>query len=127
MKAYNPTHSPKVLGPYSHGIKAGEFLFVSGQLPIDPSTGVIESIDIESQTNQVLNNIETVLKDAGLNFDKVVRCDIFLKNLSDFSKVNHIYAQKFPHSAKPARQTVEVSKLPMDALIEISCVAYFGS
>ena len=125
IEAFNPDKAPKVLGPYSHAIKANNFLFVSGQLPINPQNGQIESLDIEAQTQQVLNNLETVLKSAGLDQRSVVRCDIFLKNLRDFSKVNAIYGDFFDTKTKPARQTVEVSRLPMDALIEISCIACY--
>jgi len=124
---YNPEDAPKVLGPYSHAIKAGGFVFVSGQLPINPETGKIDAHDIENQTRQVLANIKSVLQAAHANFEHVVRCDIFLKHLSDFAKVNAIYGDSFTQASKPARQTVEVSKLPLDALIEISCVAYIGN
>jgi 2-iminobutanoate/2-iminopropanoate deaminase len=127
LEAFNPDNAPKVLGPYSHAIRAGDFLYVSGQLPINPQSGQIESLDIEAQTEQVLKNVETILKAAGAKFENVARCDIFLKNLRDFSKVNSIYGDCFKGPAKPARQTVEVSKLPLDALIEISCIAYLPS
>lgn len=126
IEAFNPDEAPKVLGPYSHAIAAGDFLYVSGQLPINPLNGQIESFDIETQTEQVLKNIGTILKAAGAKFENVVRCDIFLKNLKDFSKINAVYGDYFKHQLKPARQTVEVSRLPLDALIEISCIAYLG-
>lgn len=127
LEAFNPDNAPKVLGPYSHAIRAGDFLYVSGQLPINPESGQIESLDIEAQTEQVLKNIEIILKAAGAKFENVARCDIFLKNLRDFSKVNSIYGDCFRGACKPARQTIEVSKLPLDALIEISCIAYLGN
>lgn len=127
LHSYNPENAPKVLGPYSHAIKAGDFLYVSGQLPINPHLGIIDTHDIEGQTKQVLDNLHTILKSAGASFERVVRCDIFLKNLGDFAAVNALYGTKFSHHHKPARQTVEVSKLPLDALIEISCIAYLGT
>jgi 2-iminobutanoate/2-iminopropanoate deaminase len=123
LKCFNPEDAPKALGPYSHIVKAGSLVFISGQLPLDPTTNKLIAEDIEAQTKQVINNLETLLKSQNLSFNDVCRCDIFLKNLQDFQKVNTVYGQAFSHH-KPARQTVEVSALPMGALIEISCIAY---
>jgi len=115
--------APQAIGPYSQAIQDGTLLFVSGQLPIDPTTGQIESDDIEGQCEQVLFNLEAILEEAGLDFTDVLRVDVFMKNLTDFSLVNNLYAKRFDHDTPPARQTVEVARLPMDALIEMSCIA----
>lgn len=116
--------APRVIGPYSQAVLAGQLLFISGQLPINPKTSKIESPDIDKQTTQVLANLEAILKKANLTFKNVVRAEIYLKDLSDFSTVNEIYGKYFPFDIKPARQTMQVAKLPMDARIEISCIAF---
>lgn len=116
-------HAPKAIGPYSQAIKAPPFLFLSGMLPIDPKVGKIVETTIEGQTRQALHNIEEVLKAAGLTFQDVVRVEVYLKDLSDFQAMNGIYAQKFSHEPKPARHAFQVAKLPLDALVEITCTA----
>lgn len=116
-------NAPKAIGPYSQAVAAGQFLFVSGQLPIDPKTGKITETTIEGQTRQVLSNIEAILKAADLTFADVVKAEVFLKEMNDFQKMNAIYAENFTAKIKPARQAFQVARLPMDALIEISCIA----
>jgi len=116
-------NAPKAIGPYSQAIQDGTLLFVSGQLPIDPSTGQIDTDDIIGQCEQVFFNLAAILDEAGLDFTDVLRVDVFMKNLTDFAQVNDLYAKRFNHDTPPARQTVEVSRLPMDALIEMSCIA----
>lgn len=118
--------APAAIGPYSQAIAAGDFLFVSGQLPLDPRTGTFSSEDIHGQTEQVLENIYHILQAAGLDFDHVVKTEIYLKDMQDFSVVNQIYAKRFTGSHKPARQTMQIGKLPLDARVEISCIAYKG-
>ena len=125
-KAISTHQAPKAVGPYSQAVLAKDFLFISGQLPINPASSLIEALTIEEQTTQVLKNIEAILREAGLNFHQVVRCEIFLTNMNDFKTVNAIYANTFNGPVKPARQTIEVSDLPMGALIEISCIALTG-
>lgn len=115
--------APKAIGPYSQAVKAGQFLFVSGQVPLDPATGKLVQSEIRAQTIQVLNNLEAILKAAGCSFQHVVRCDVFLKDLNDFSILNEEYSKKFSQAVSPARQTIQVSRLPLDALVEISCIA----
>lgn len=115
--------APKAIGPYSQAILSGEYLFVSGQLPIDPETGKFASDEIKGQTEQVLKNLEAILEEAGLNFSAVVRCDIFLIDLGEFSVVNEVYAKAFSTALPPARQTIQVARLPLGARIEISCIA----
>jgi 2-iminobutanoate/2-iminopropanoate deaminase len=119
-------HAPKAIGPYSQAVAAGPFLFVSGQLPVNPGSGKITAANIKGQTKQVLDNIEGILKAQGLSFAHVVKVEVFLKDLKDFQEMNAIYAERFDTPVKPARQTVQVSKLPLDALLEVSCIAYKG-
>jgi len=115
--------APKAVGPYSQGIQTNGFIFVSGQLPIDPKTGQIVQEDIKVQTERVIENIKAVLKAAGSDLSRVIRCDVFLQDMKDFKDMNEVYASKFGTDPKPARQAVQVGRLPLDALIEISCIA----
>lgn len=119
--------APKAIGPYSQAIRAGDFLFVSGQIPLDPDTGELVDGGIEAQTHRVLQNIRAILNEAGLDMKHVVRTDIFLVDLADFVAMNRVYEGYFPDSPKPARQTVQVAGLPRGSRIEISCVAYLGN
>jgi len=115
--------APAAIGPYSQGIRAGNLLFVSGQIPIDPATGaLIEAKDVQSQTRRVLQNLSEILSAGGATIDNVVRTTVFLKNMNDFAEMNSVYAEFFRTSA-PARATVEVSRLPKDAAIEVDCIA----
>ena len=116
-------NAPKAIGPYSQAVRSGPFLFVSGQLPIDPKTGTIASSTIEGQTGQVLANLEAILVAAGLSLADVVKTDVFLKNMHDFPAMNAVYAKAFNGPLKPARATIQAAMLPMDALVEISCIA----
>jgi 2-iminobutanoate/2-iminopropanoate deaminase len=116
--------APKAIGPYSQAIKAGSYIFVSGQIAIDPTTAKLAGQTIEEQTRQVLKNMEAILVSYGLTLENVVKTDVYLKDLKDFQAMNVIYAEKFSYPIKPARATVQVSKLPMDALVEIVSVAY---
>ncbi len=118
---YSPT-APEPIGPYSQAIQAGNMLFISGQIAIQKSTGKLITDSIEEETHLVLQNIHDVLKAAEMDFSHVVKCTIFLKDFNDFVKVNEIYGKRFP-SSPPARETVEVSRLPKDVNIEISCIA----
>lgn len=118
--------APKAIGPYSQAIKAGNLLFVSGQLPLDPVTGRLIEQEIRMQTNQVLNNLEAILKASECSFKEVVRVDVFLKDLNDFNALNEEYAKRFSHATPPARQTIQVARLPRDALVEISCIAFLS-
>jgi len=116
--------APKAIGPYSQAICAGQYIFVSGQVPIDPAVGKIVAQTIEEQTKQVLKNIEAILAAKNLTLENVVKTEVFLKDLKDFAAMNAIYAEKFSYENKPARATVQISKLPLDALVEISCTAF---
>ena len=115
-------NAPEPIGPYSQAIKAGNMLFVSGQVAIQKSTGNVITSNITEETVQVMNNLEDVLKAGGYDFSHVVKCTIFLKDMNNFPKVNEVYGSYFP-SQPPARETVEVSRLPKDVNVEISCIA----
>ena len=114
--------APEPIGPYSQAIQHGNMLFISGQVAIQQSTGKILTDNITDETNQVLANLGDVLKAAGMDFSNVVKTTIFLKDMNDFPVVNEAYGKSF-QSAPPARETVEVSRLPKDVNIEISCIA----
>lgn len=114
--------APEPIGPYSQAIQAGNMLFVSGQIAIQKSTGKLITDDIESETAQVMKNIGDILNAAGFEFQHVVKSTIFLQDFNDFAKVNEVYGRSFPNNP-PARETVEVSRLPKDVNIEISCIA----
>ena len=115
-------NAPEPIGPYSQAIKAGNTLFISGQIAIQRSTGAILTTTISEETEQVMKNLEDVLKAAGMDFSNVVKSTIFLKNMTDFPKVNEVYGSRFT-SQPPARETVEVSGLPKGVNVEISCIA----
>ena len=125
-KAIKIKNAPAPVGPYSQAILAGETLYVSGQIPLDPNTGKLISGNISLCTTQVMNNIKSLLEAAEMNLNNVVKCSIFLKDMNDFEKVNKVYSGYFS-STPPARETVQVSKLPLDVDVEISCVAIKGS
>ena len=114
--------APKAIGPYSQAIQAGNFLFLSGQIPLDPKTGELVKGDIRLQTRQVLENIKGVLESQKLGMEDVIKVTIFLKTIGDFNQVNEVYSTYFP-SSSPARSTVGVATLPRDADIEIEVIA----
>lgn len=114
--------APAPIGPYSQAVLVKDTLYVSGQIPLNPITGELNDSTIENATKQVLENIKALLAEAEMTMDNIVKCSIFLKSLDNFDKVNEIYGTYF-RSNPPARETVEVSKLPKDVDIEISCIA----
>jgi 2-iminobutanoate/2-iminopropanoate deaminase len=114
--------APSAIGPYSQGVKAGNLLFFSGQIPLDPATGEMVCKGIAEQTERVMENIAALLEAASLNFADVVKSTIFLTDLADFSTVNDIYGRRFPRNP-PARSTVEVKGLPRGAGVEIEVIA----
>lgn len=117
-------NAPQPIGPYSQAVKAGGFLFVSGQIAIEPESGDLVLEDIKMEAGQVMKNLESILQVEGLNFNNVVKTSIFLKSMNDFGDVNEIYGSYFKDN-QPARETVEVSKLPKDVNVEISVVAHY--
>lgn len=116
------TEAPAAIGPYSQAVLAGNLLFVSGQIPLNPQTGNLETRGIEEETHQVMKNIAAILQQANAGFEQVVKTTIFLKNMNDFTQVNNVYASYFSANF-PARETVEVARLPKDVNIEISVIA----
>lgn len=122
MKKIIAENAPKAIGPYAHAWQTGNLIFCSGQTPLNPATMQIEGATVSDQTTLVLSNLETVLKAAGADRSRVVKTSVFLKNFADFEKMNKAY-EAFFGEHKPARTTVEVSRLPKDALVEIECVA----
>jgi len=122
MKIISTPKALQAIGPYSQAIVVNGFLFGSGQIPLDPETMVVHAKTISEQTNQVLENIKSVLESAKMSIDDIVKTTIFLKNMNDFAEVNNLYGAFFKNH-KPARSTVEVSRLPKDVLIEIEYIA----
>lgn len=114
----------QVVGPYSPAVRAGNFLFISGQLGIDPETSRLAGDDIESQTRQALDNLIDVLRKAGYDSSNVIQCSVFLKDINNFAKMNLIYGGYFSEGRYPARSTIEVSNLPRNAIVEIAAIAY---
>ena len=117
------TTAPAAVGPYSQGIKAGGFIFLSGQIPLDPHSGEVVGADVAAQTEQVIRNIAAILDASGSGLYQVVKSTVFLKNMGDFAAMNEVYSRHFAFEP-PARSTVEVARLPKDVLVEIECVAY---
>jgi 2-iminobutanoate/2-iminopropanoate deaminase len=121
-QAVSTDQAPAAIGPYSQAIKAGNLLFLSGQIPLDPATGQLVAGGIDAQTRQVFANVRAILAAAGASFDHVVSATVYVADMNDFAKVNEIYATYFSAPA-PARATVQVARLPKDALVEIQVVA----
>lgn len=123
----NTKSAPEPIGPYSQAVKINSddpyYIYTSGQVAIDPSNGNFEGGDIISQTKRVLENLKAILREAGCDFSRVVKTTVFLKDMNDFTAMNEVYAGYFGES-KPARSTVEVARLPKDALVEIEAIAY---
>jgi 2-iminobutanoate/2-iminopropanoate deaminase len=118
----NSHNAPAPIGPYSQAIMAGNVLYISGQVAINPSTGNMETADIVTETHQVMKNLKAILNEAGLDFSHVVKTSIFVKDLNNFASINKTYGDYFTANP-PARETVEVSRLPKDVNVEISCIA----
>jgi 2-iminobutanoate/2-iminopropanoate deaminase len=122
MKTLHHPDAPEAVGPYAQAMVAGGFVFCSGQTPLVPATMRIEATTIEEQTRQVLHNLRTVLASSSLGLTDIVKTTVFLKNFADFGRMNAVYAEVFG-AHRPARTTVEVSRLPLEALVEIECIA----
>jgi 2-iminobutanoate/2-iminopropanoate deaminase len=121
-KAIQIAGAPAPLGPYSQAILKNDTLYVSGQIPLNPMNGELVADSIENATHQVLKNIGALLTEAGMGYENIVKCSIFLKDLNDFNAVNGVYGSYF-NELPPARETVQVAKLPLDVPVEISCIA----
>ena len=122
MDAIKTKNAPEAIGPYSQAVVAGQFIYCSGQVALNPESGKIVSDDVSKQTHQVMNNLREVLLAAGAGFTEVVKTTIYLRNLENFRKVNEIYAS-YMSEPFPARATIEVSRLPLDAEVEIEMIA----
>jgi 2-iminobutanoate/2-iminopropanoate deaminase len=122
-KIITTKNAPAPIGPYSHGVMVGNMLFVSGQVGKHPETGELMMADIKTETHQVMQNIKGILTEAGLNFADVVKTTIFLTDLNDFASVNEVYGSYLSGGGYPARETVQVSKLPLGVNVEISVIA----
>ena len=118
----NSKDAPEAIGPYSHAIMAGNFLFISGQLPIDPSTGQFAGNDIASQTKQSLKNLLTIVKTSGMGVDNIIKTTVYLSDMNNFATMNEVYSTVFK-AEYPAR-AIEVARLPKDALVEIEAIAF---
>ena len=121
-KVFSIPGAPKPVGAYSQAVKIGDTLFVSGQIPINPFSGELVLTDIQSSTEQVMQNIKALVTEAGMKMDNIVKVSIFLKDMGDFSAVNEVYSSFFKDYF-PARETVQVAALPLNAPVEISCIA----
>lgn len=117
------SHAPAAIGPYSQAVKAGGFVFASGQIPIDPQTGEFVPGGIAEQTEQVLRNLNAVLEATGSGLDQVVKTTVFLADMNDFAAMNEVYGRYFSEDAPPARATVQAARLPRDARVEIEVIA----
>ena len=125
LSAVSTGLAPRALGPYSQAIQAGPFLFVSGQVPIDPATGELVQGSIGDQTRRVFQNLGEILKAGGASWQQVVRTTVYLADLGDFSAMNEVYATFFT-SPQPARSTIQAARLPRDARIEVDVIAFLG-
>ena len=124
MRTVNVPGAPRAVGPYSHAAVFGELVFLSGQIPLDPATMQLDGTSVMEQTRRIFANISIVLEGLGLTLNDVLKCTVFLQDMADFGGMNEVYAACFGEH-KPARTTISVKALPMDALVEIECVARF--
>lgn len=121
-KVIKTDKAPAPIGPYNQAVMAGNTLFVSGQIPLNPASGELVKGDVKEQTRMVMENLKAILKEAGLDFSYVVKCSIFISDMKDFPKINEVYGSYFSENA-PARETVQVAGLPLGVDVEISCIA----
>lgn len=126
LKKVESEKAPKAIGPYSQAVVAGGFLFASGQIGIDPSTGKLIEGGIREQTKRVLDNLDAVLAECNIGFGRVVKATVYLKDMSDFQAMNDVYSARFRDEPRPAREAIQAAALPKGALVEISCIAYIG-
>ena len=120
------SHAPAAIGPYSQAVAFGDWVLCSGQIALDPATGELVPGDVAAQTEQVMKNLAAVLAEAGSGLDRVLRTTVFVQDMNDFATVNEVYGRHFSADSPPARATVEVARLPKDALVEIDCIAVKG-
>ncbi len=125
-KAILTSDAPAPIGPYSQAIQAGQTLYISGQIPIDPATGNLVMGSIEEETHQVLKNLGAILSTAGLNYQDVVSCTVYISDMNMFGRINAVYATYFNEGIPPARATVQVSGLPKNVNVEIGAIAHIS-
>lgn len=123
-RIFSIPNAPAPVGPYNQAVQLGQQLYLSGQIPINPVTGELLSGDIRAETTQVMENLKALLEEAGIGFDQVAKCSIFLTDMNDYGTVNEIYARYFHNDTAPARECVQVAALPKGARVEISLIAY---
>ncbi len=121
----NTPNAPAPVGPYNQATRAGDILFVSGQVALDPATNQLVNADIEAETHQVMKNLSAILTQAGLTFENVLKCSVFVSDMNNYSRINAVYAQYFDNETAPARELVEVANLPLFVNVEISVIATF--
>jgi 2-iminobutanoate/2-iminopropanoate deaminase len=126
-KIINTALAPAPIGPYSQAVIAGNMLYTSGQIAINPQSGLLEMDDIKSETNLVMKNLAAVLEAAGTDFSSIIKCTIFIKDMDQFADINSVYGSYFNEDAAPARETVEVARLPKDVNVEISAIALISN
>lgn len=125
-KIITTSNAPAPVGPYNQAIIHGDTLYASGQIAIDPSNGELVNDSIEAETHQVMKNIQAILEEAGLTFEDVIKCSVFVSDMNQYSRINAVYAEYFNEATAPARELVEVANLPKFVNIEISVIAGFG-
>lgn len=123
-KIINSSQAPQPIGPYNHSVLVGDLLFVSGQIPFDQATEQLITSGIVDETQQVMKNLQYILDEAGFTFEQVVKATLFIRNMDEFSKINEVYAQYFNSATAPARECVQVEKLPRNVNIEISVICH---
>lgn len=126
-KIINTEKAPAPVGPYNQSVRFGDMLLVSGQIALDPATGNLVEGSIEEETEQVMKNLEAILKEAGLGFEDVLKCSVFVSDMHNYSRINAVYAKYFNEDTAPARELVEVANLPKFVNIEISLIAGFNN
>ena len=126
-KIINTDKAPAPVGPYNQSVRFGDMLLVSGQIAIDPSTGALVDGNIEEETRQVMKNLQAILSEAGLSFEDVLKCSVFVSDMNNYSRINSVYADYFKEDTAPARELVEVANLPKFVNIEISLIAGFNN
>ncbi len=120
----NTSNAPAPVGPYNQSVLVGSTLYISGQIAIDPSNGAIINTSIEEETHRVMQNLQAILNNAGLTFEDVVKCSVFVKNMQHYGRINTVYASYFNESTAPVRELVEVAALPKYVNVEVSAIAY---
>lgn len=126
-KIITSSKAPAPIGPYNQAVLSNNTLYISGQIPLHPETGELKNDSLEQETRRVMDNLEAILKEAGLTFENVVKCSIFISDMDDFKEINEYYSRYFDEATAPARETVEVARLPKDVSVEISAIAVDGS